>query len=206
MTKKISIFIALAALVGGGAFLWTGGSEEGASQVPSSPATASALVSPMTGSSEEDRPLPPAVVAPVPELVTPGSRSEVQQAFGVLSERQLSDGRHFVQFRTADVRSLALYDSFEIRLDPATAPVTGRVEKVSEFEGMKRVSGKLLGTEGRGQDPFSMTVSSDGSYAVGNFALGGRSYSLESKNGAGWITDPDEGAKSLHRSDADIAH
>jgi hypothetical protein len=143
----------------------------------------------------------PAPEARVPQLVSEGSRNETQKAMPMVNERQLSDGRHFIQFSTGDARNLALYDTFEIRLDNGSLPATGRVEKVSEFEGIRRVSGSFRGSQGQDHgDVFSITVSSDGNYAAGNFVRNGKSYGLESKSGAGWITHPDTSAQSLHQS------
>jgi hypothetical protein len=143
---------------------------------------------------------------PLPQLVSEGSLAQVQQAFGAANERQWSDGRRFIQFDPASARKLQLYDSFEIQLDPAFGVALGAVANVSEFEGIKRISGTLAGSQKElggleGDDgSFSITLSADGNYAAGNFTLAGNAYSLESKGGAGWITKPDTGAKALHRS------
>jgi hypothetical protein len=142
----------------------------------------------------------------LPQLVSEGSLGQVQQAFGAANERQWSDGRRFIQFDPAGARKLQLYDSFEIQLDRASGPALGAITNVSEFEGIKRISGTLADSEKdsgqmHGEDgTFSITLSADGSYAAGNFTLAGNAYSLESKGGAGWITKPDAGAKALHRS------
>ena len=156
-------------------------------------------------------PLPPLALADesgqLPQLVSDGSLVQVQQAFGTANERQWSDGRRFIQFDPASARKLELYDSFEIQLDQGAGPAVGAITNVSEFEGMKRISGTLADTEkgpggtAGGEGAFSITLSADGSYAAGNFTLADKAYSLESKGGAGWITNPERRAKALHLSD-----
>ena len=206
MSHKFTITLTMVAMVGGLAYL----SAEKAHEESPSHAVPGLHTKPSPTleipSSDPAQPVSVAAGPHAPELVAEGSRSAVQQAFGAVSERQLSDGRHFIQFSTADARGLALFDTFEIRLDPGSSPAVGTVEKVTEFEGIKRMSGRFKGPDGAGEnDVFSITVSSDGSYAVGNFSRSGKSYALEAKSGAGWITNPDAGAQALHQS-ADTVH
>jgi hypothetical protein len=200
MNMKPSIAITGLVLVCGLATLWYGKlDEQPSADARSEPAAA------LHHSSADAGTPSPATETRVPQLVSEGSRNETRQAMPMANERQLSDGRHFIQFSTAEARNLALYDTFEIRLDNGSLPATGRVEKVTEFEGIRRVSGSFRGPQGQDQDQdhnnvFSITVSSDGSYAAGNFLRNGKSYGLESKSGAGWITHADTGAQSLHQS------
>ena len=148
------------------------------------------------------------------QAVSEGGPGPVQQAPGTEAERQASDGRHHVSFDPAGARKLQLYDSFDIQLDAAAGPARGTVEKVTEFEGMKRLSGTLAadGNDSgdlHGQDDgaggFSITLSADGSYAAGNFTLAGNAYSLESRGGVGWVGKTDSAANALHRAD-DVLH
>ena len=204
MNLKSSVAIAGLASVCGLATLWWPLYERPSDSVRSEPSAdpSTRLQHPLADAAT---PLP-ATETRVPQLVAEGSRNETRQAMPMVNERQLSDGRHFIQFSTADARNLALYDTFEIRLDNGSSPAIGRVEKVSEFEGTRRVSGSFKGPQDQDSDDvFSITVSSDGSYAAGNFLRNGRSYGLESKSGAGWITQADTGAQSLHQS-ADMRH
>lgn len=120
------------------------------------------------------------------QLTRPGNRDAVRQAFPTLAEDRLADGRSFIEFDMASAMRLDQGDMFALVLPGETGLVAVRIESLSTFEGMRRWTGRFVGTDTEPNE-FSLTLAADGRYAAGNFMHGDQSFVMEAKDGAGWF-------------------
>lgn len=121
-------------------------------------------------------------------MLGPATLAEVSKQFPFLPAAQLEDGRLLVSLDGDAVGALEAGSTFPFQL-PGLEQRQAFVDSVEEYEGMRRVRGRLLGGEDRTGERFSMTLSSDRSYVAGRLELSGRELSLEVRNGSGWIAD-----------------
>lgn len=134
-------------------------------------------------------------------LMKPGSREAAKDAFrGLLTDKVLSDGRLFIEFDTQGAQQLGVGHMFEVLLPGQPHPAVAKVDDFTTFEGMHRLAGSFVGTDETSAS-FSMTISSDGSYAAANFEFPSRGYVLESKDGAGWVNSAGNEAKHLKEAE-----
>ncbi|GEM_PF-6849030 len=129
-----------------------------------------------------------AAVAGTDLVLGPATLAAVSKQFPFLPAAQLEDGRLLVSLDDDAVGRLEAGSTFPIQL-AGLEPRQAFVESVQEYEGMRRVRGRLLGGEDRLGERFSMTLSSDRSYIAGRLELSGKELSLEVRNGSGWIAD-----------------
>ena len=120
-------------------------------------------------------------------LTRPGTAEAVRQAFPMLADDRWDDGRSFIEFDMASAMRLDQGDMFALVLPGQVGPVAARIESVDTFEGMRRWTGRFVGTDIQPNE-FSLTLAADASYVAGNFSHGPEAFMLEAKDGAGWFT------------------
>lgn len=118
-------------------------------------------------------------------LMAPASADAAIGHMGFLSERQKSDGRSFVRYDLRTLESRVEGDQFDIFLPGAGLTARAVVEQVESVDGMLRWSGRILDFQEGGQ--FSVTHALQDSYAVGTFNTPVGNFSMEAKNGWGWV-------------------
>jgi hypothetical protein len=84
--------------------------------------------------------------------------------------------------------------------------VTGTIEKEQSFDGMRRLSGYFTPASSSGKFPLSITLSSDDSYVAANFSLENSDYTLEAKNGLGWMSNMKNEDALMQASEIDMPH
>ena len=129
--------------------------------------------------------------SPLPiELFTiePQIFETVKTEFNYLDENLLADGRQFIRFKTQVLIGLNQKKAFQIPLTDHPN-LTGVIDSIKNFEGLKHLSGEIMEMGRNTRSQFSLTVSEQDNYVVGNFSIGQRSFSLEVKNNVGWIND-----------------
>lgn len=130
----------------------------------------------------QKRNLPPRLLQPANITV-----DVVEAEFDYLERDRLLDGREFIHFDTRHLRAFKTGQPFTILLPFEERVFTGAVGNIANFAEVKRLTGKFLDLGEDQINQFSMTVSGDGRYVAGAFSIGGESYTLEVKNGVGWV-------------------
>ncbi|WP_163832130.1 hypothetical protein [Spartinivicinus ruber] len=141
----------------------------------------------------------------VPVLTQPAEIESVKKEFDYLSDRQLHDGRSFIRFETQALNQFEVGHAFHISFIDAGQKYTGKISSITEFEGIKRITGTFDGLQKGQINRFSMTISDDGSYVSANFSPGIESYTLEAKNGLGWINNLKNEEDFLHESEEEMS-
>lgn len=161
--------------------------------------TVPAVASEITESAAEDD----AISAPsgTPILMQPATLESVRSKFNHLSDQRLSDGRRFIRFNTPALTTLEVGEAFRIPLIHSELIYTGTVDKITEFEGIKRFTGSFAELAGNQINRFSMTISSDGQYVAANFATDTEAFTLEAIDGLGWINGLSNETRFLHESE-----
>lgn len=126
---------------------------------------------------------------------------EVQAAFPFLDLGRVADAAQWVSLDHEALSRLVEGDSFPWPIDGLPAR-QALVESVVTYEGMRRVSGSLLGADDRLAERFSMTLSSDRSYVAGHVWVNGGEFALQARNGKGWLG---KGAQAAKRVDDAIS-
>lgn len=127
----------------------------------------------------------PSRYAPV-LLSRPGNLESVRQAFPHMKDDRLADGRKFITFDADSAARLAQGDVFALSVPGEAGAFTARIDAVSTFEGMRRWTGRFVGTDTEPNE-FSLTLSADNQYAAGYFVHGELAFVMEAKDGAGWF-------------------
>ena len=124
-----------------------------------------------------------------PRLLQPANITleDVEAEFDYLERDRLLDGREFVQFDSRPLRSFKPGQSFTVLLPFEERALTGAVGDIAKFAEVNRLTGKFLDLGDDQINHFSMTVSGDGRYVAGAFSIGDETYTLEAKNGVGWV-------------------
>lgn len=117
-----------------------------------------------------------------------------------LSQRDISDGRTFVSFDIAAAGNLQIGDTFALQIPGETDTSIAMVNDIEGLDGIRRLTGSVLNADSS-ESRFSLTLSDDGSYVAGHFALGEREYIVEAKNGAGWLMDASQMTERLIQSE-----
>ena len=134
-----------------------------------------------------------------PELVT--------SQLSFLTEKQKTDGRNFIQYDMRTLESRVEGDTVTILLSEIGLNVKAVIDNVESVNGMLRWSGHIMDFQEGGK--FSITHAIRDQYAIGNFETPLGNFSLESKNGLGWIVNhatdfflPPNGNDALHGTNA----
>lgn len=117
-----------------------------------------------------------------------GSLENTRMAFPFLDDARLNDGRRFITFDARAAHAMQEGAMFEVPFPSQQEPGVVRVENVSEFEGIHRMTGVFVGVDSEEQR-FSLTVAADSTYATGQFQLGTQIAFMEANQGAGWLND-----------------
>lgn len=125
----------------------------------------------------------------------------VEAEFAHIGRDQLLDGREFVRFNSRPLRLFKTGQPFSVALPFEEQVFTGVVRKVSEFQEMKRLTGKFIDSGNEQINHFSMTVSGDGRYVAGSISIDEETYTLEAKNGIGWVNKSSNVNEYLVRSE-----
>ncbi|WP_112197723.1 hypothetical protein [Rahnella sp. NRRL B-41462] len=144
-----------------------------------------------------------------PMLITKAQAVEIhsiKQSFDYLGEKQLNDGRIFIRIDTALLKKLKPGNTFSIAITDQGERVTGTIEKEQSFEGIRRLSGYFTPVSLNRKFPLSITLSSDDSYVAANFSLENSDYTLEAKNGLGWMNNMNNEELLMQTSEIDMPH
>lgn len=109
-------------------------------------------------------------------------------AMGILSERQKSDGRSFIRYEPRTLESRIEGDTLDIFLPGVGLTAKAVVDRVDSVDGLLRWSGHFLDFQEGGT--FSVTHALGDHYAVGTFDTPVGNFSMEAKNGWGWVAPP----------------
>jgi hypothetical protein len=118
-------------------------------------------------------------------LMTPAAPEAAIAGMGNLSQRQKSDGRAFIRYDPRTLESRVEGDQFDLFLPGAGLTARAIIEQVESVDGMLRWSGRILDFQEGGQ--FSVTHALGDRYAVGTFNTPVGNFSMEAKNGWGWV-------------------
>jgi hypothetical protein len=133
------------------------------------------------------------------------SASEVQRIFNFLANKQINDGRYFIALDTESALRLKTGDTFKLKLTNDGEVLTATVDSHSSFEGIYRLKGSLKDDSGALFDgDFGMTLSPKDKYISANFMMGEKSYSMETKQGLGWIVNADNTEKQIHEGEKGV--
>lgn len=143
-------------------------------------------------------------------LMAPSSSETAINRMGILSQRQKSDGRAFVQYNLRTLESRVEGDQFDIFLPGAGLTTKAVIEQVESVDGMLRWTGRILDFQEGGK--FSVMHALQDNYAVGTFDTPLGNFSMEAKNGWGWVAPqsadfflPPDGNDGLHVPASDTA-
>lgn len=121
-------------------------------------------------------------------LMVPAMPAEAIAAMGILSERQKSDGRAFMRYELRTLESRVEGDPVDIFLPNLGLTAKAVVDRVESVDGLLRWSGHFVDFQEGGT--FSVTHALGDRYAVGTFDTPMGSFSMEAKNGWGWVAPP----------------
>lgn len=122
-------------------------------------------------------------------LTAPATPSEAIGAMGgILSERQQSDGRAFIRYDLRTLESRVEGDPLDIFLPNLGLTAKAVVDRVESVDGLLRWSGHFVDFQEGGS--FSVTHALADRYAVGVFDTPLGSFSMEARNGWGWMAPP----------------
>lgn len=144
-----------------------------------------------------------------PMLITKAQAVEIhsiKQSFDYLGEKQLNDGRIFIRIDTSLLKKLKPGNTFSIAITDMGDTVTGTIEKEQSLDGMRRLSGYFTPASLSGKFPLSITLSSDDNYVAANFSLENSDYTLEAKNGLGWMSNMTNENALMQASEIDMPH
>lgn len=132
----------------------------------------------------------PPVVAPATPRMLPlmatAALEQVQVQFPFVDVAAMAEGGQLLSLDHGLLAGLAPGDQFTWPIADQP-PRQALVESVIEHEGMRRFRGSLFGAGDAQAEGFSMTLASDRSYVAGHLRANGREYSLQSRNGKGWV-------------------
>lgn len=126
-----------------------------------------------------------------PTLISPVDIHDVMEEFDGLDELPLNDGRLFIQLDTKQLRHWQIGSDFQITFDDLMKTFTGKISKITEYQGIRRFTGYFEEIDDTDQNQFSFTLAKDQSYVAANFSLPEDSFTLEVKNNVGWINNVD---------------
>ncbi|MBU2713195.1 hypothetical protein [Zooshikella harenae] len=176
------------------------------SEAPSSIKKNESTPSTLTTSESEKSPLVSTrASSAVPVLNQPAEIESVKKEFDYLSDQQLHDGRTFIHFEMQALNEFEVGHTFHISFIQDGQTYTGKVNSITEFEGIKRITGSFEGLPKGQINRFSMTISEDGNYVSANFSPGAESFTLEAKNGLGWINNLKNEEDFLHDSEKEMS-
>jgi len=121
-------------------------------------------------------------------LMVPAMPGEAIAAMGILSERQKSDGRAFMRYELRTLESRVEGDPIDVFLPNLGLTARAVVDQVESVDGLLRWSGHFVDLQEGGT--FSVTHALGDRYAVGTFNTPMGSFSMEAKNGWGWVAPP----------------
>jgi hypothetical protein len=121
-------------------------------------------------------------------LMVPARPADAIGAMGILSERQQSDGRSFIRYEPRTLESRIEGDTLDIFLPGVGLTARAVVDRVDSVDGLLRWSGHFLDFQEGGT--FSVTHALGDRYAVGTFDTPVGNFSMEAKNGWGWVAPP----------------
>ncbi|HUD31476.1 MAG TPA: metalloprotease secretion chaperone CpaB [Variovorax sp.] len=121
-------------------------------------------------------------------LMVPAVPAEAIAGMGILSERQKSDGRAFMRYELRTLESRVEGDPLDIFLPNLGLTAKAVVDRVESVDGLLRWSGHFVDLQEGGT--FSVTHALGDRYAVGTFDTPMGSFSMEARNGWGWVAPP----------------
>lgn len=122
-------------------------------------------------------------------LMVPALPAEAIAAMGgILSDRQKSDGRAFMRYELRTLESRIEGDPLDIFLPNLGLTAKAVVDQVESVDGLLRWSGHFVDFQEGGT--FSVTHALGDRYAVGSFNTPLGTFSMEAKNGWGWVAPP----------------
>lgn len=143
-------------------------------------------------------------------LMAPASSEAAISHMGFLSERQKTDDRSFIRYDLRTLESRVEGDQIDIFLPGVGLTTKAVIEQVESVDGMLRWSGRILDFQEGGQ--FSVTHALQDNYAVGTFNTPVGNFSMEAKNGWGWVAPqssdfylPDNEDDGVHAPSSDAA-
>jgi hypothetical protein len=141
-------------------------------------------------------------------LFTAVDRQIAVQHLPFLTEKQKTDDRTFIQYDLRRLASRTQGDTIDIDLPGAGRAIRAVIDQVQTIDGMLRWSGRILDFENNAR--FTITHATQDGYAIGNMTTPLGSFSLEAKNGYGWIVNhntdfflPPDGDDALHHDDTE---
>ena len=111
----------------------------------------------------------------------------VASQLSFLSQKQKTDGRNFIAYDMRTLESRVETDTIEIPLSEIGLTVKAIIDSVESINGMLRWSGHILDFQEEGR--FTITHAIQDKYAVGTFETPLGNFSLEAKNGVGWVVN-----------------
>ncbi len=135
-------------------------------------------------------------------LTQPTTIVLVKEQFDYISDEQLEDGREFIQLDTQSIDELEIGKTFQLALTSGGLVYTGEIDNIDGFENIKRLTGHFTELSGDKINQFSMTITNAGQYVIGNFSTQVGSFSLEAKNGVGWINSAENEMPYLLESES----
>ena len=120
-------------------------------------------------------------------IFLPTNPDVVTSQLSFLTQEQKTDGRNFIQYDMRTLESRVEGDVIEILLSEIGLSVKAVIDNVESINGMLRWSGYILDFQDGGK--FSITHAIQGKYAVGTFETSLGNFSLEAKNGVGWVVN-----------------
>lgn len=121
-------------------------------------------------------------------LMAPAMPAEAIAAMGILSERQKSDGRAFMRYELRTLESRVEGDPIDVFLPNLGLTARAVVDRVDSVDGLLRWSGHFVDLQEGGT--FSVTHALGDRYAVGTFNTPMGTFSMEARNGWGWVAPP----------------
>jgi len=126
---------------------------------------------------------------------------------GFMSQKQKTDGRNFIKYDMRTLESRVEGDVIDIPLSEIGFNVKAIIDTVESINGMLRWSGHIMDFQEGGK--FTITHAIQDKYAVGTFETPLGNFSLEAKNGVGWVVNQKTdffllpGGDTVHSPDAD---
>lgn len=120
-----------------------------------------------------------------------GDKADAANQLPYLTNEQINDGREFIHFQKFRLEVTLEGEQFQIALPNSKKPLIAQVAERTVLDGIIHWRGFFPDETGDFQE-FSFTQALSDDYVVGSINVSGEAFSIEAKNGFGWVATEGE--------------